>query len=329
MNKDFKGYYRILELETNATNEEIKRGYKCLARKHHPDRENGNEEMFRNIQEAYDTLSDDDKKTLYDRNLDSDIYKQDVHMHVFDLSDLLKNMFNMEDENEFTGVEDGQKHIKQSNVELSLDDVVFGCIKIITYENQIKCSKCDLKGYTHSGLIHCLRCNGQGYMPSFPFPTVCPSCNGESIIRQNLQQCKDCENGFKNELMEAEIKLKSGINHNTKIDVNTRLTVLVKHRYDMKKIKIKSNDIIIKQVIKIEEALLGFKTKIYTTKKDGTILLKSDKYIDTTQPWIIENKGICYDDNKRGNLIIQFVIEGSEFPDKIIKFKKAFQKIFA
>ena len=62
MNKDIKGYYLNLELDVNATNEEIKKNYRKLAREYHPDRENGDSSMFKTIQEAYDTLSDEKKK---------------------------------------------------------------------------------------------------------------------------------------------------------------------------------------------------------------------------------------------------------------------------
>ena len=159
MGKDIKGYYATLQLEKNATNIEIKKAYRNLARIHHPDKDTGDESVFRKIQEAYDTLSDETKRTMYDRDIDSE---QEIHVDVFDLGDIFKNMFNFEER-------DIPRTSNDQVIDLSLDDVVYGCTKIVQYQQEIKCKKCDGHGHTFTGVIHCMRCNGQGYIPSVSY----------------------------------------------------------------------------------------------------------------------------------------------------------------
>ena len=317
MGNDIKGYYSTLNLETNASEVEIKKAYRNLARLHHPDRENGDEYMFKKIQEAYDTLADEQKRTLYDRDIHEE---EDIHVNIFDLGDILKNVFNVVDDQ-------AQTFEKQTKlINLSLDDVVYGCEKVVKYNKLKKCKRCDDHGLTHTGVIHCLRCNGQGYIPMFPIPTVCPSCNGESVIRQNLQKCKHCKSGFLEEFFEANISLKSGIKHNDKIDINNDLTVVLKHSFD-KKYRVVNNDIHYKCAITIEEAILGINKTIELTTKEN-ILLKKDTYIDNTHPWVVKGKGVYMEGGLRGDLIVKVVIVGSNDFSRFIKYRKAFSKMF-
>lgn len=337
MNKDIKGFYAILGLQSNATQDEIKKQYRNMAKKHHPDREEGSEEEFKKIQEAYDTLSNETKRDLYDRNIDADdIGHGDfggVHMNMFDLGDILKNVFteNVDFFQTNQSPRFGNAKIPKHtvNVELNLDDVVFGCTKTVMYDHTIKCKKCDENGMTHTGLIHCITCSGQGYLPTFPFPTQCHSCGGESVIRQNLQKCQSCDAGYTSEKLEVEIKLNPATTHNQKIEVTSDLDIVLKHRFHLKDIKIKGSDIYLRTTIKIEEAILGFKKTIRLTDSESVITLRSEQYFDTSESWTIKNRGVYVNENKRGNLIVNFAIEGSDYGKNIIKFRKAFEKIFA
>lgn len=334
MIKDIKKFYEHLEVNVNATKDEIKKNYRTLAKKYHPDREDGDDESFKRIQEAYDTLSDENKRQLYDQNIDVDSmnnatnpFAAEVHMNVFDLGDILKNVFNVQEERE----EEPKNQINKI-VNLNLDDIVFGCTKKVQYESTKKCKKCDKNGFAHTGLMHCMGCNGQGYLPSFPFPSVCPSCNGESVIRQNLHKCKECTNGYLKELVNLEIKMDSGTVHNQKLSVNHELTVIFKHHINCNNaftMKIKNNDIYIQVKITIEELILGFKKKIRLTEKESTVTLNSEQYFDTKESWVIENRGIQINENTRGDLFVKFVVEGSKYEKNLIKFRKAFEKIFA
>lgn len=333
MIKDIKGFYSDLEIETDASADEIKKSYRNLAKKYHPDRQNGDEDAFKKIQEAYDTLSDEHKKQLYDQNIDSegltDSFASEVHMSVFDLGDILKNVFQSHEEFH------KPKQCITRIVPLNLDDIVFGCVKQVRYDSSKKCKRCDMNGTAHTGLMHCMGCNGQGYIPSFPFPTVCPSCNGESVIRQNLHKCKECIDGYLKEPIEVEIKLESGTSHNQKLQVNQELMVIFKHQINENEgytLKIKNQDIYAQIKITIEESILGFKKIIKLSERESTVTLKSEKYFDTKEPWVIKNRGIKQQDAQgvsRGNLVVKFVIEGSKFEKNIVKFRKAFEKIFA
>lgn len=322
MGKDIKGYYVVLEIDQNSTNDEIKKAYRNLARVHHPDR-GGDEAKFKEIQEAYDILSDDDKKRMYDSDIDFDQHQQQQHdenFTVFDLSDILKNVFNVQEVPH-------NRNEKVVHIDLSIDDVVYGCVKMVKYTQHAKCSKCDENGTTHTGLIHCFRCNGQGYLPTFPMPTVCPSCNGDSIIRQNVQKCKACNLGYIEEVFEAEVKLKSGVKHNEQLSITNDLSVVIQHVFE-KSYKIKNDNIHLRCIITLEEAIIGTNKLITITSKES-ITLKSGKYIDNTEPFVVKGKGVLKDDHSRGDCIIHFVIVGSKCADKFIKYRKAFLKIFS
>ena len=321
MGKDINGYYATLNVDINASDTEIKKAYRHLARMYHPDRENGNEDMFKKIQEAYDTLSNQNKKYMYDNdiNIEND---QNVHVDIFDLGDLLKNMFNM-GESEATTL----PQMTLETVKLSLDDVIYGCVKHVEYMKKIKCKHCDDHGLVHSGIIHCLRCNGQGYIPMFPIPTLCPSCNGESVIRQNLQKCKHCDGGYQTNVMKADIKLRSGIKHNEQIKISEELTIVLKHSFKSS-YKVLNDDIHFKCVITIEEAILGIDKLIHISSREN-VVLKQDECIDNTKPLVIKGRGVCKQDETRGDLVVSFVIVGSRYYDKFVKYRKAFLKIFS
>ena len=90
-----KNYYNILQLNKNATIDDIKKSYKKLALKHHPDRNNGNEEKFKEITEAYEVLSDPQKKHQYDNPVPKfNMVNMNRGMHV-DISNIMRHMNNM------------------------------------------------------------------------------------------------------------------------------------------------------------------------------------------------------------------------------------------
>ena len=89
-----KDYYKILELNKNATQEDIKKNYKKLALKYHPDRNNGDEQKFKELTEAYETLSDSQKRHVYDNPQPK--FQMINNSNLFnDLPNIMKQFHNM------------------------------------------------------------------------------------------------------------------------------------------------------------------------------------------------------------------------------------------
>jgi len=197
MNKD---YYKILGVSKDATIEEIKKSYKKLALKWHPDRNQNNaeaEEKFKEISNAYSILSDPEKKSQYDRygsvggngnpfgggggNPFDDIFSQ------------FGDIFG---QSRRSGPQQKRGSDLRVKVNINLNDIIFGSTKKIKYSRHSKCQPCDGKG--GDDLVTCLPCQGQGhrsFVQNTPFGTmrqsaVCSHCNGVGKTVKN--PCKSC-----------------------------------------------------------------------------------------------------------------------------------------
>lgn len=145
-------YYEILGVSKNATTDEIKKSYRKLAMKHHPDRNPGNkksEEEFKKIAEAYATLSDEQKKSSYDFKLEQESFVKNARHthnkgtsggfnHSFDsqedISDFMRNVFGNRNFNEFFDEQIVRKpRIKVYDIHLSFWEAVFGVSKFFEF----------------------------------------------------------------------------------------------------------------------------------------------------------------------------------------------------
>ncbi len=172
-----RDYYEVLGVPRNASQEEIKRAYKRLARQYHPDlnKSPDAEEKFKEINEAYQVLGDPEKRAQYDRfgrvggtggfpGADFDVGFGGVEA---DISDLLEDLF---------GFSFGPRRRRrapergrdlQVDVTVEFEEAIFGAEKTVTV----------------SRLEPCPRCHGTGAEPGTR-PTVCPQCGGRGEVRQ-------------------------------------------------------------------------------------------------------------------------------------------------
>lgn len=242
-----KDYYKILGVEKNASSEEIKKAYHQLAHKYHPDKAGGDEKKFKEINEAYQVLSDPKKRQQYDqfgrvfegsgtsgfnqgfdfsqgfggRGFGSDI-NFDFSNFGFDndLGDFFNSIFG-------GGKTTQQKHKKvrygsdvRLMIEISLEEVATGVIKNFEYKTLVKCKNCDGFGYEKgSEFKTCPTCNGRGeikevkqsFFGTFSQIKTCPDCLGEGKIAEKI--CSACKGrgrvkGIKN----ISLKIEPGIN---------------------------------------------------------------------------------------------------------------------
>lgn len=215
-----KDYYKILGVDKKATAEEIKKNYRKLSLKWHPDKwadksekeKKEAEDKFKDIAEAYSILSNDNKRKQYD--MFGTVDGTSFNNRNFDPFEIFKNMggFNdFEDLNPFSSFRKQKKVNKGSsikfNVRITLEELYNNSKHTIKYKRYKPCKECGGKG-TKSGKIEtCSHCNGSGvitqtfqngYMTSFQ-QIQCPYCNGSGEII--TKPCPKC-NGSGLELVE-------------------------------------------------------------------------------------------------------------------------------
>jgi DnaJ-class molecular chaperone len=199
-------YYKILGISRDASIDDIKQAYKTLARKHHPDR-GGNKEEFQKIQEAYETLSNNDKKYDYDN---PNIFPQG---NVNGFPDIFGFHFNQSQQQQ-------QHSIKKKDhlytCKITLKDVWSGIKKKFKIQRTKRCKVC---------LKTCEACRGNGIITKHvqlgPFTQVhqqsCSKCNGTGKISDSSNNCSHCDsNGNIIEDNIFEIDIPQGVKNGEK-----------------------------------------------------------------------------------------------------------------
>ena len=205
-------YYAILDVPRAASDEDIKKSYRKLAMKYHPDRNNGSkeaEERFKEITEAYDVLRDPQKRAAYDRYGEAGLRGGGTGFHHVDLSEAL-GIF-MRDFGGFGGLEElfGGRAATSSGprsgadlkitVPLTLQEVATGIEKKVLIRLLETCDRCDGSGAEPGSKSQaCPTCGGQGevrraqrsFFGQFVTVVPCPTCHGEGRIVQT--PCRNC-----------------------------------------------------------------------------------------------------------------------------------------
>ena len=224
-------HYEKLGLKKGASLEEIKKAYKELAKKYHPDvsKEANAEHKFKEINEAYSVLSDPEKKENYDHYGDS--YKNFSGYNQqgfgqgtdFDFEDIFSQFSGFSDLNEMFG--SGSRRQKRDtganikmNLTISFEEAVLGVTKDLTYERITACEKCHGSG-AEGELKTCPTCKGKGYevrqqrtpFGIFQSQSVCRGCSGKGEVAE--KECSNCRgNGFIAKQTKLSVKIPQGIN---------------------------------------------------------------------------------------------------------------------
>lgn len=190
-------YYNILGVNNTATEDDIKKAYRKLAKEHHPD-VGGDANKFKQILEAYEVLSDVNKRRQYDNSFNrqshsfNDIFDFDLNS-IFGNRSYSTSGFNV-------------KRQKGDNlritINITLEDVLFGSSKRIKLNRKVKCEPC--KGVGGSGEAYCNNCGGKGMVMQRQQTTIgiltqsvtCPLCLGTGKTHQH--RCNTCNsNGYR------------------------------------------------------------------------------------------------------------------------------------
>lgn len=189
-----KDYYKILELDKGASQDEIKKSYRRLSKQYHPDKTGGDktaEEKFKEVSEAYEILSNEEKKSQYDRfgSVDGNFSQSGNPFE-----DLFGDLFGFNRRN--SGPQQRRGSDLRVKVSVTLKEILFGANKKIKYNRHDKCTQCDGKGGQE--LTTCSPCQGTGHrgiVQNTPFgqirqSVVCNHCNGAGKSVKN--PCKTC-----------------------------------------------------------------------------------------------------------------------------------------
>ncbi|KAG4304216.1 hypothetical protein PORY_002397 [Pneumocystis oryctolagi] len=183
-------YYNILNVTRNADNRELKKAYLRLSKKWHPDKNGGDEKMFRDITYAYQVLSNPEKRKIYDTHGEKGLkwHEEGKGSEYYDPFDLFSKIF----ENHFQGVKRGPD--MEKIIEVELEELYYGSIVAIDVSKQIICSHCQGSGldpkHKHS-VTYCSKCNGQGIlivrhtiMQGFiqTYQIICDACSGQGQV---------------------------------------------------------------------------------------------------------------------------------------------------
>ncbi len=229
-----KDYYMVLELERRCTTIEIKKSYRKLAHKYHPDVNNGNpeaEERFKEISEAYAVLSNPEKRNQYDqfgfnKNLFEDFDTSSVFSE-FGFGDIFNAFFGGG-----SGTSRGRARSKGADlraaVKISFKEAAFGVKKEVEYSVDSICGECDGRGSeTEDGVETCGTCGGMGkvnvsrqtLIGNIVTTATCTDCRGSGKII--IEPCKKCRGrGFQNDKKKLKVDIPGGIHDGDQLRVS-------------------------------------------------------------------------------------------------------------
>lgn len=232
-------YYELLEISRDAEKSTIKKAYRKMAMKYHPDKNPGDheaEENFKAVNEAYQVLSDEEKKSIYDRygkaGLEGHGQRGGFSSGGFDdISSVFEEVFG----SAFGGGGFGGRRQQRKSYNYNLDigieitvefnEAVFGAKKEIKYTYKDACSSCNATGSKNGKLSTCSTCKGQGQVHMrqgfMTFAQTCPDCQGSGETAKD--KCKSCKGtGYKEKEDKFEVSIPEGVNDGNRIRVSRK-----------------------------------------------------------------------------------------------------------
>lgn len=287
-----RDYYEVLGVDRSANASEIRSAYRRLAKQYHPDvnQQDGAEETFKEINEAYAVLSDQERRSQYDRYGHAGLKGVPIDFG-FGINDIFE---------EFFGFGMGRRGRQRSprkgadlryDLTLEFEEAVFGTDKVIEFERLDRCSECQGSGAEPGTKpVRCSTCQGTGevrqvrqtFLGQMVNVGTCPECGGRGEIVDS--PCRKCHGrGLERVAIEREVPIPAGVDQGTQIRVagegepgandgphgDLYIIVNVKpHKYFRRR----GDDIILDLGINVAQAALGAEVQIPTV--DGQVSLQ-------------------------------------------------------
>lgn len=227
-----RDYYDVLGVPRNASTEEIKKAFRRLAMQYHPDRnkEDGAEARFKEISEAYEVLSDPEKRSAYDRFGHAGLQGFDFGrgFEGFDFGgfgDIFDAFFGGTATSRRRAREAQRGADRRVDIEIDFEEAAFGCEKEIKVERVERCRRCSgSRSEPGSQPLRCQVCDGTGqvrrvsrnFFGQFVNIATCTRCQGEGQIVSN--PCRDCRgSGRERRLRTLSVKIPAGVSDGSRM----------------------------------------------------------------------------------------------------------------
>ena len=350
MAENKRDYYEVLGVEKGATAEEIKKAYRKKAMQYHPDRNPGDktaEEKFKELGEAYEVLSDQEKRSRYDQfgfqGVDPN-FGGGAGFDGFggfggfgDFGDIFGEFFgggsrrstaqNAPRRGENVGV----------RLDLTFEEAAFGCEKEVSAQRIENCATCSGSGSADGVVETCTQCHGTGQVRTvqnfmgmqMQSSTVCPSCNGRGKMVKT--PCNTCRGkGKVRRTQKIKVKIPAGVDAGQSVRVRGEGCVgsnggpsgdlLVEIYLKRHPIFVRENmDVLCEVPISFTQAALGAEIEVPTL--DGKIKYEIPEGTQTGKTFVMAGRGIPMVNNpkRRGNHLFTVVVET---PTKLTKEQK-------
>jgi len=273
-----KDYYRTLGVKANATEAELKKAFRELAKQYHPDRNPGDaaaEARFREIAEAWEVLGDAENRARYDRM--GPLYTASGRPPTAEeLNELLKDTFT----NLFGRRKAQVGEDLRYTCSVSLEEVATGAEKTLVVQRQVRCRKCGATGDSPDGRTPCTPCNGTGKSPTRRFlRSDCATCHGKGY--KPSQKCSDCSGaGMRGTEENLKVKVPPGVATGQKLKVKGKGNEGTEGAGDLYVIlsvaehllfRRRGADLLCEAPISLVDACLGFDLKVPTLDGSTTI----------------------------------------------------------
>lgn len=320
-------YYNILGVDKNASDSELKKAYRKLAMRYHPDKNNSKEAeaKFKEITEAYGVLSDPKKRKMYDQFGKDGLQGSDMN---FNMDDIFSGFFRQQHQHQET-----RRKNTEVEVKISLLEAYKGCKRKVTLYIKKKCVQCNATGckdskkdFTCSNcegqgvvittrqlgpfqisrqVIQCDKCNGRGYR-DIPEKDACKACNGNKVIKEKQEIILNIQPGI---MHGNVIQHEHAGNYNIKTKETDHIMFSINVNNDSI-FKLEGQNLIYNKQISIGTALCGVDFAIKHLNGE-LINIKYDKIINDKDRLICRRYGMPNLQNKSefGDLIITFEIK--------------------
>lgn len=339
-----RDYYEILGVSKSASDDDVKKSYRKLAQQYHPDK-GGDQEKFKEINEAYQTLSDQDKRSAYDRfghaasdasgfsggqsyggfgGFDSSQFNVDFENFGGGLGDVFDVFFGGGGRTRQVRPKDGQN--LELRIKISFKDSIYGLNQEISFDRIEICPICKGSGAEPGHSVKtCPTCNGSGqfnetrqtFLGVVSQASVCPTCKGKGKIPEKI--CHKCSSaGLVKARATLKVKIPAGIRSGATIrlsgegnagEVGGRtgdLFLVVMVEAD-KRFERTGDDISSKLVIDFIDAALGTQKEIETVY--GTEKIKIHPGTQSGDVVVIKNQGAPdIATNRRGNHLVEVTV---------------------
>ena len=334
-----RDYYEVLGVSKTASDDEIKKAYRQLAKKYHPDMNPGDkeaEEKFKEVNQAYAVLSDPEKKARYDQfgpeaaegnGFGGGGFGGFGGFEGFDFGDIFGDIFGGGGGTRARRNGPQRGDDLSQRVTISFEEAAFGCKKEIKYTKVDKCGECGGSGCAEgSSPKTCSRCNGTGQvrvqqrtpLGVFQSTKTCDACGGRGQTIEN--PCKKCRGtGMNSTTKTVEVTIPAGIDNGQRLSLrglgnagknggpagDLYIAVVVRPHPVFTR---DGFDIYCEIPITFPEAALGAEIRVPTLEEETTFKIPEGTQTGTT--FTLKGKGIPYVNGRgRGDLIFKVVVE--------------------